>query len=55
MNVALDFADFFKVPLSETVREVSFTRNGEFKRFRMKEEKLKTSNRMSFDCLKKRL
>lgn len=39
--VALDFADFFKVPLSETVREVSFTRNGEFKRFRMKEEKIK--------------
>ncbi len=34
--------DFFNVALSEVVREVSFTRNGEFKRFRMKEEKIKT-------------
>lgn len=32
---------FFNVALSEVVREVSFTRNGEFKRFRMKEEKIK--------------
>ncbi len=32
---------FFKVALSETVREVSFTRNGEFKRFRMDEKKIK--------------
>ena len=30
--------DFFKVALSEVVREASYTRNGEFKRFRMKEE-----------------
>ena len=34
--------DFFNVALSEVVREVSFTRNGEFKRFRMKEDKIKT-------------
>lgn len=34
--------DFFKLILSEVVREASFTRNGEFKRFRMKEEKLKS-------------
>lgn len=34
--------DFFNVALAETVREVSFTRNGEFKRFRMKEDKIKT-------------
>ncbi len=33
--------DFFNVALSEVVREASFTRNGEFKRFRMDEEKLK--------------
>lgn len=33
--------DFFNVALSEVVREVSFTRNGEFKRFRMKEEQIK--------------
>lgn len=33
--------DFFKIALSEVVREVSFTRNGEFKRFKMSEESLK--------------
>ncbi len=32
---------FFKIALSEVVREVSFTRNGEFKRFRMAEDKIK--------------
>ena len=37
-----DYIDFFNVALSEVVREVSFTRNGEFKRFRMKEEKIKS-------------
>lgn len=34
--------DFFNVALSEVVREASFTRNGEFKRFRMKEDKIKS-------------
>lgn len=34
--------DFFNVALAETVREVSFTRKGEFKRYRMSEEKLKS-------------
>ncbi|MGO5493953.1 DNA methyltransferase [Parabacteroides merdae] len=38
------YSDFFNVALSEVVREVSFTRNGEFKRFRMKEEKIKSFN-----------
>lgn len=33
--------DFFNVALSEVVREVSFTRNGEFKRFRMPEDKVR--------------
>lgn len=33
--------DFFNLVLAETVRETSFTRNGEFKRFRMKEESIK--------------
>ena len=37
-------ADFFKVALSEVVREVSFTRNTEFKRYRMPEEKIKSFN-----------
>lgn len=33
--------DFFNLVLAETVRETSFTRNGEFKRFRMKEESIR--------------
>lgn len=33
--------DFFNVALSEVVREASFTRNGEFKRFRMEKDKIK--------------
>lgn len=33
--------EFFYVALAEVVREASFTRNGEFKRFRMKEDKIK--------------
>lgn len=33
--------DFFDLALAETVRETSFTRNGEFKRFRMKEDSIK--------------
>lgn len=36
------YTDFFNIALSEVVREVSFTRNSEFKRFRMKEEKIKS-------------
>ena len=36
--------DFFNLVLAETVRESSFTRNGEFKRFRMKEESIKKFN-----------
>lgn len=38
------YEDFFNIALSEVVREVSFTRNGEFKRFRMKEDKIKSFN-----------
>lgn len=33
-------ASFFQLALSETVREVSFTRNGEFKRFKMSPKSL---------------
>lgn len=36
--------DFFLLVLSEVVREVSFTRNGEFKRYRMKEESIARFN-----------
>lgn len=35
---------FFKVALSEVVREVSFTRKGEFKRFKMPADKVKLFN-----------
>jgi len=34
-------SDFFKVSFSETVRESSWTRNGEFKMFRMSQEQIK--------------
>ncbi len=35
-----DIADFFKVAFSETIREVSLTRNGEFKLYRMPQRKI---------------
>ena len=44
INNCGEYTDFFNVALSEVVREVSFTRNGEFKRFRMKEEKIQSFN-----------
>lgn len=37
-----DIKDFFKLSLSELIRESSYTRNGEFKRYRMTEERIKT-------------
>lgn len=39
-----EIKDFFLLCLSETVREVSFTRNGEFKRYRMSEKQLANFN-----------
>ncbi|MEA3496739.1 MAG: class I SAM-dependent methyltransferase [Bacteroidota bacterium] len=36
-----DLQDFFLVVLSETLREVSYTRNGEFKLYRIQQEKIK--------------
>lgn len=36
----LDIKDFFLLSLSECIREVSYTRNGEFKRYRMAVEKI---------------
>jgi len=41
-------ADFFLIALAEVVREVSFTRNGEFKRFRMNEKNLSKFNPDTF-------
>lgn len=40
LNQDLSIQDFFLLCLSETVREVSFTRNGEFKRYKMSEQQL---------------
>lgn len=40
--------DFFLLVLSEVVREVSFTRNGEFKRYRMNEQSLSKFNPDTF-------
>lgn len=37
-----EYRDFFYLCLSETVREASFTRNSEFKRYRMAKEKIAT-------------
>ena len=39
-----DIRNFFKVAFSETVRECSWTRNGEFKLFRMSEKQRETFN-----------
>ncbi len=36
--------EFFRVPFSETVREASYTRNSEFKLFRIPEDKLEQHN-----------
>lgn len=47
--------DFFKLILAEIVREVSFTRNGEFKRFRMSEDKIATYNPNPFELFDKKV
>ncbi len=39
-----EIQDFFLLCLSETVREVSFTRNGEFKRYKMSAKQLENFN-----------
>ncbi|QWK19658.1 MAG: hypothetical protein KNN13_09275 [Hydrogenobacter thermophilus] len=39
-----DIQDFFKVAFSETVREVSLTRNGEFKLYRMTKKQIEKFN-----------
>lgn len=41
-NIESDEKLFLKVALSEVVREVSYTRNSEFKRFKMPEDKIKS-------------
>lgn len=39
-----DISDFFKVAFSQTVRDTSWTRNNEFKLYRMKKEQIKAFN-----------
>lgn len=46
--------DFFNVVLSEVVREVSFTRNGEFKRYRMNEASIAKFNPNTFTLFEKK-
>ena len=47
--------DFFRLVLAEIVREVSFTRNGEFKRFRMSEDKIANYNPNPFELFEKKV
>ena len=47
--------DFFLIALSEVVREVSFTRNGEFKRYRMSEESINRFNPNVFDLFERKV
>jgi tRNA G10 N-methylase Trm11 len=39
-----DIADFFKLAFSQTIRDCSYTRNNEFKLYKMSKEKIKTFN-----------
>lgn len=48
-------SDFFRLILAEIVREVSFTRNGEFKRFRMSEDKIANYNPNPFELFEKKV
>ncbi len=49
-----EHADFFYTILSEVVREVSFTRNSEFKRFRMPENKLNAFTPNTFNLFEEK-
>jgi len=48
-------ANFFKVAFSETVRESSWTRNSEFKMFRMTEEQMRKFNPDVFSLIQNKL
>lgn len=48
-------SDFFRLILAEIVREVSFTRNGEFKRFRMSEDRIANYNPNPFELFEKKV
>ena len=46
--------DFFKLILAEIVREVSFTRNGEFKRFRMSADRIANYHPDPFELFRRK-
>ena len=50
-----DEKDFFLVPFSETLREVSLTRNGEFKLYRIPKEKIDTWNPNTIELFKEKV
>lgn len=50
-----DEKDFFLVPFSETLREVSLTRNGEFKLYRIPKEKIETWNPNTIELFKEKV
>lgn len=50
-----DEKDFFLVPFSETLREVSLTRNGEFKLYRIPKEKIETWNPDTIELFKEKV
>lgn len=50
-----DIKDFFLVPFSETLREVSLTRNGEFKLYRIAKEKIETWNPNTIKLFKEKV
>lgn len=50
-----DERDFFLVPFSETLREVSLTRNGEFKLYRIPKEKIETWNPDTISLFKEKI
>ena len=54
-HLDVSIRNFFLVPFSETVREASYTRNGEFKLFRMEQKKLDVFNVNPFDLFIKKV
>lgn len=54
-RISEEIRDFFLLCLSETVREVSFTRNSEFKRYKMSEKQLASFNPDTFSIFSKKV
>lgn len=54
-NLQEDIRGFYQVCLSETIREVSFTRNGEFKRYKMSAKQLKNFKPDVFSIFEKKV